>query len=114
MSVTRAVCPRQEGVVSVARALDREARARYALQMVAQDRARAAWRCAARLRLALADVNDNAPAFSAPLYSATLPEDAEPGTLVAKVSEAPRRSLQPQRLAPATPLRRLKLSIDTA
>ncbi|XP_063375219.1 fat-like cadherin-related tumor suppressor homolog [Cydia amplana] len=76
---------KETGEVRVARALDRETRSSYALAMHAQDRARAAWRCASELLVTLTDVNDNAPRFSAELYSVTLPEDAELGTLVAKV-----------------------------
>lgn len=76
---------RDDGVLRVAAPLDRERVARYRLTATAQDRERADWRCAAELQLALDDVNDNAPRFTAALYSATLPEDAEPGALVAKV-----------------------------
>ncbi|XP_047023780.1 fat-like cadherin-related tumor suppressor homolog [Helicoverpa zea] len=76
---------RDSGEVRVAAALDRERRAAYRLRAHAQDRERADWECSSELRVALADVNDNAPAFSAPLYSVTLPEDADLGTLVAKV-----------------------------
>ncbi|PZC80059.1 hypothetical protein B5X24_HaOG215400 [Helicoverpa armigera] len=76
---------RDSGEVRVAAPLDRERRAEYRLRAHAQDRERADWECSSELRVALADVNDNAPAFSAPLYSVTLPEDADLGTLVAKV-----------------------------
>lgn len=72
-------------MVSVAAALDREALGAYRLAAHAQDRERADWECSSQLEVALDDVNDNAPRFSAPLYSVTLPEDAELGTLVAKV-----------------------------
>lgn len=77
------------GAVSVAAALDREAVPRYALRAHAQDRARADWECASELEVALDDVNDNAPRFSADTYSVTLPEDADLGTLVAKVRFTP-------------------------
>lgn len=77
---------RESGAVSVAAALDRETRAQYRLRVHAQDRERAEWECSSELEVALDDVNDNAPRFSAPLYSVTLPEDAELGTLVAKVA----------------------------
>ncbi|XP_039746236.1 fat-like cadherin-related tumor suppressor homolog [Pararge aegeria] len=76
---------KETGEVRVAAPLDRERVASYRLRAHAQDRDRADWACSSELLLALDDVNDNAPRFSAPLYSATLPEDAEPGTLVAKV-----------------------------
>ncbi|KAJ0179077.1 hypothetical protein K1T71_004789 [Dendrolimus kikuchii] len=76
---------KESGVVAVAQPLDREARAEYRLRAHAQDRERADWECSSELHVALDDVNDNAPRFAAALYSVTLPEDAEPGTLVAKV-----------------------------
>lgn len=59
--------------------------ARYALTAHAQDRERPDWGCSSELIVILDDVNDNAPKFSAELYSVTLPEDAELATLVAKV-----------------------------
>lgn len=73
------------GAVRVAAALDREALPSYRLRAHAEDRARADWSCSARLEVRLDDVNDNAPRFSAPAYSVTLPEDADLGTLVVKV-----------------------------
>ncbi|KPI91036.1 Fat-like cadherin-related tumor suppressor-like [Papilio xuthus] len=76
---------KETGVISVAEELDRETVAEYQLAAHAQDRDRPEWTCSAELRVVLADVNDNAPRFSVPLYSATLPEDADPGALVAKV-----------------------------
>lgn len=75
----------ETGEVVVAAALDREARARYRLRAHAQDRERADWRCSSELDVTLGDVNDNPPRFSATTYSVTLPEDADVGTLVAKV-----------------------------
>lgn len=51
----------------------------------AQDRDRSEWACSSELEVSIDDVNDNAPRFSASVYSVTLPEDAELGTLVAKV-----------------------------
>ncbi|XP_075972507.1 FAT atypical cadherin kugelei isoform X2 [Anticarsia gemmatalis] len=76
---------KETGEVVVAAALDREARATYRLRAHAQDRERADWECSSELLLTLDDVNDNAPRFSANTYSVTLPEDADIGTLVAKV-----------------------------
>lgn len=75
----------ESGEVVVAARLDREARASYRLRAHAQDRERADWECSSELVVALDDVNDNAPHFSANTYSVTLPEDADLGTLVAKV-----------------------------
>lgn len=73
------------GAVSVAAPLDRETRSTYRLTAHAQDRERSEWACSSEIEVTLDDINDNAPRFSAPLYSVTLPEDAELGTLVAKV-----------------------------
>ncbi|XP_037297103.1 fat-like cadherin-related tumor suppressor homolog isoform X2 [Manduca sexta] len=76
---------KESGAVRVRAALDREAAPRYSLTAHAQDRARPRWECSSELGVELDDVNDNAPRFSADTYSVTLPEDAELGTLVAKV-----------------------------
>lgn len=65
--------------------LDRETLSAYRLEAHARDRERPEWGCSSELQIELDDVNDNAPRFAAQLYSATLPEDAELGTLVAKV-----------------------------
>lgn len=79
----------ESGEVRVAARLDREQRAEYQLRAHAQDRERPDWECSSELRVALDDVNDNAPRFSTPTYSVTLPEDADIGTLVAKVTTSP-------------------------
>nr|XP_034825226.1 fat-like cadherin-related tumor suppressor homolog [Maniola hyperantus] len=76
---------KETGVLTVAAELDRERTPAYRLTAHAQDRERADWACSSELDVRLDDVNDNAPRFSAALYSVTLPEDAELGTLVAKV-----------------------------
>ncbi|XP_064074743.1 fat-like cadherin-related tumor suppressor homolog [Vanessa tameamea] len=76
---------KETGVVSVAAALDRETLAFYRLTAHAQDRERSEWACSSELEVYIDDINDNAPRFSASIYSVTLPEDAELGTLVAKV-----------------------------
>lgn len=73
------------GIVRVASALDREALSSYKLVAHAQDRSRPEWGCGSELLVTLDDVNDNAPRFSADVYTVTLPEDADIGTLVAKV-----------------------------
>lgn len=73
------------GRVTVAAPLDRETRPRYRLSAHAQARGKPAWECTSELLLEITDVNDNAPHFSSPQYSVTLPEDAEPGALVCKV-----------------------------
>lgn len=75
----------ETGEVTVAATLDRETLATYRLRAHAQDRERPDWECSSELLVTLDDVNDNAPRFSAQTYSVTLPEDADIGTLVAKV-----------------------------
>ncbi|XP_068628013.1 fat-like cadherin-related tumor suppressor homolog [Battus philenor] len=76
---------KETGVITVAEDLDRETVAEYKLVAHAQDRDRPEWECSTELEVALDDVNDNAPRFSTDTYSVTLPEDADVGTLVAKV-----------------------------
>lgn len=43
------------------------------------------WECSSQIEIAISDLNDNAPVFSLPIYTVSLPEDAEIGTLVTKV-----------------------------
>ncbi|XP_060800580.1 fat-like cadherin-related tumor suppressor homolog isoform X2 [Amyelois transitella] len=76
---------KETGEVSVATDLDRESIASYKLVAHAQDRERTEWECSSELQVVLDDVNDNAPRFSSDTYSVTLPEDADVGSLVAKV-----------------------------
>ncbi|KAI5643562.1 cadherin domain-containing protein [Phthorimaea operculella] len=75
------------GVISVASPLDRETISKYSLEAIARDRERDEWGCSSELVVEIDDVNDNAPRFSAEEYSVTLPEDADLGTLVAKVTK---------------------------
>lgn len=73
------------GHLRTARQLDRETRARYALVAHVQDREHSGWECRSQIELQISDLNDNAPVFSMPAYTVTLPEDAEVGTLVTKI-----------------------------
>lgn len=75
---------RDDGLVTVARGLDRETRPELRLVAHVRDRERADSGCDVRLRVRLLDANDNRPRFTMREYVATLPEDAEPGALVAK------------------------------
>lgn len=43
------------------------------------------WECSSLVEILIADVNDNAPQFTLPSYTASLSEDAQIGTLVAKL-----------------------------
>lgn len=65
--------------------MDREAISRYSLIAHVQDREHSGWECSSRIEIVVSDLNDNAPLFSLPYYSVTLPEDVEVGTLVTKV-----------------------------
>ncbi|XP_072941689.1 fat-like cadherin-related tumor suppressor homolog isoform X2 [Epargyreus clarus] len=76
---------KETGVVTVAGDLDRETIAAYRLVAHAQDRDRPEWECSSEVEVTIDDVNDNDPRFSSSVYSVTLPEDADLGTLVAKV-----------------------------
>ncbi|CAH0717523.1 unnamed protein product, partial [Brenthis ino] len=69
------------GVVSVCAPLDRERRALYELTVRATDGG--GLRAEALVRVAVDDVNDNAPRFALPAYSARIREDVPNGTLVA-------------------------------
>ncbi|XP_046394541.1 fat-like cadherin-related tumor suppressor homolog isoform X2 [Ischnura elegans] len=68
-----------------ARPLDREKQSRFRLIAHVQDRDRTDWECSSLIEIILSDLNDNAPIFSMSSYSATLPENTDIGTLVAKV-----------------------------
>lgn len=71
------------GAVTIAAALDRETAARHSLTLHVTDRARDDWGCTVTLDVRVTDVNDHPPTFPAPRVPAALPEDAEPGALVA-------------------------------
>lgn len=72
---------RDTGVMSVCAPLDRERRALYELTVRATDGG--GLRAEALVRVAVDDVNDNAPKFALPAYSARIREDVPNGTLVA-------------------------------
>ncbi|CAK1577864.1 unnamed protein product [Parnassius mnemosyne] len=76
---------KESGVITVAEELDRETISEYKLVAHAQDRDRPKWECSTEIEVSLDDINDNAPRFSAEVYSVTLPEDADIGSFVAKV-----------------------------
>lgn len=73
------------GILKTARQLDRETISRYILTAHVQDRDHFGWECSSQVEVVVSDINDNPPAFSMPIYSVALPEDAEIETLVTKV-----------------------------
>lgn len=73
------------GVLKTIGQLDRETQAKYLLTAHVQDRDKTSWECSSQIEILISDLNDNAPRFSMPSYSAMLPEDVEVGTLVTKV-----------------------------
>lgn len=72
---------RESGVLLVCAPLDRERRALYEITIRATDGG--GLRAEALVRVAVDDVNDNAPKFSLSAYSARIREDVPIGTLVA-------------------------------
>lgn len=72
---------RESGVLAVCAPLDRERRALYELTVRATDGG--GLHADALVRVAVDDVNDNAPRFGLSAYGARVREDVPPGTLVA-------------------------------
>ncbi|XP_078737222.1 protocadherin-9-like isoform X2 [Lampetra fluviatilis] len=66
--------------------LDRERRDSYELRLRAEDGGRPPRTGTAVLRVIVGDLNDNSPAFERDQLEATVPEDAPPGTPVARPS----------------------------
>ncbi|XP_075337482.1 protocadherin alpha-13-like isoform X21 [Odontesthes bonariensis] len=66
--------------------LDREAMQEHKLLLTAIDGGRPVRSGMTDIRIAVLDVNDNSPVFTQDLYSATLSENAAPGTLVIQVN----------------------------
>ncbi|XP_042145867.1 fat-like cadherin-related tumor suppressor homolog isoform X2 [Ixodes scapularis] len=73
------------GVLRTSRLLDRERQPRFRLTAHVQDWGQWDWECTSAVEILLSDVNDNAPAFGQDAYTATVAEDVDVGTLVAKV-----------------------------
>nr|XP_046231679.1 protein dachsous isoform X5 [Scatophagus argus] len=68
------------GMVTVAGALDRETKAAYNLQVVAEDQGRPARSATASLLVQVSDVNDNVPRFSETKYQVEVSETESVGT----------------------------------
>lgn len=75
------------GHLRTAHLLDRETQSKYLLTAHVQDRDGTAqgWECSSLVEILVSDVNDNAPQFTLASYTASLFEDAQIGTLVAKL-----------------------------
>jgi len=65
-----------------AKTLDREAQAKYQLQVSAQNRGSAAAAGHCNVTITVEDENDNSPSFEQGKYETALPEDVPPGTAV--------------------------------
>ena len=74
------------GVLRTARPLDRESQSKYKLTAFVQDRDHFGWECSSIIEISLTDVNDEKPIFTIDSYNVFIPEDAEVGSLVTKVS----------------------------
>lgn len=73
-------------LVIVALPLDREQQPAYTLSVVATDAGTPPLRASRTFRIRITDVNDNAPRFERLEYHADVPEAADPGTSVVRVS----------------------------
>ncbi|XP_067441680.1 protocadherin Fat 4 [Thunnus thynnus] len=74
------------GIVSVADALDRETKAEYNLQVMAEDQGRPARSSTATLLVQVSDINDNIPKFSEAEYEVEVLETESVGTSVLSLS----------------------------
>ncbi|XP_058796812.1 protein dachsous-like [Phymastichus coffea] len=72
-------------VVAATRSLDRELCASYELVLEASDAGNPPLRASRSFRLAVTDVNDNAPHFERQCYEISLLENTEPGTSILRV-----------------------------
>ncbi|XP_056644010.1 fat-like cadherin-related tumor suppressor homolog isoform X1 [Diorhabda sublineata] len=76
---------KETGILKTVAYLDREKQSKYMLSAHIHDKEYAMWECSSQIELTISDLNDNAPLFTLPYYSITLPEDVEIGTLVTKI-----------------------------
>ncbi|XP_071377114.1 protocadherin-16-like, partial [Centroberyx affinis] len=74
------------GALSTSRALDRERRAEYKVEVVATDRGSPALSTTVTVEVRVLDVNDNSPVFSSSSYSVDVSEDAAEGSQVLQVT----------------------------
>ncbi|KAF7668307.1 hypothetical protein LDENG_00013580 [Lucifuga dentata] len=73
------------GALSTLRALDREVRAGYTLEVVAMDRGSPTLSAAVTVEVKVLDENDNSPVFSSSSYTVEVSEDAAEGSQVLEV-----------------------------
>ncbi|XP_004586550.2 protocadherin gamma-C5 isoform X15 [Ochotona princeps] len=66
--------------------LDREATAHYSIELLASDAGSPPLHTQLIIRLNISDVNDNAPRFAQQLYTAYIPENRPPGSLLCTVA----------------------------
>ncbi|XP_068026259.1 LOW QUALITY PROTEIN: protocadherin-16 [Melanerpes formicivorus] len=74
------------GVLSTARALDRERVASYLLTVVVQDHGSPPRSASMAVTVRVLDLNDNAPRFARAAYAVEVPEDLPPGSLVLQLA----------------------------
>ncbi|KAM8835014.1 protocadherin-16 [Synchiropus picturatus] len=74
------------GALSTSRMLDREAREKYHLEVVATDRGSPALSATVMVEVRVLDVNDHSPLFDRSSYTVDVSEDAAEGTPVLQVS----------------------------
>ena len=76
------------GALSTAQPLDREARSRYSLEVVAVDTGIPALSTTVTVEVNVMDLNDNSPAFGRASYAVDVSEDAPEGAVVLQVTAA--------------------------
>ncbi|TRY62766.1 hypothetical protein TCAL_04907 [Tigriopus californicus] len=76
---------RETGILTTALPMDRENRSTYHLEAHDQDARMPEWECQTHVEIVLLDVNDNAPQWAQPAFSASLREDMPVGTIATKI-----------------------------
>uniref|UniRef100_T1KWG2 Cadherin domain-containing protein n=1 Tax=Tetranychus urticae TaxID=32264 RepID=T1KWG2_TETUR len=79
-------------MVTVSKSLDREVKAQYSLTVTVSDSGSPPLNTSMVFDLEISDVNDNPPYFEQSVYHASLPEVADPGTVVYKMKAIDRDS----------------------
>ncbi|KAL9905398.1 fat-like cadherin-related tumor suppressor homolog isoform X2 [Glossina fuscipes] len=76
---------KDNGIIKVARVIDRERHPKYLLYAHVQDGQELSQECTSEVIISVNDVNDNKPEFSMAQYIASVPEDAQIQTIVTKI-----------------------------